>query len=190
MHKKNITWEVNSEDYYYPTNENYEEMSCDEAYEMYYKNEELGEPECEFDHLSFHQDKKELFDFLKSKLEYETFVLDGVSNRWNGEYYYDLILTDLEEFEEKLPRGIDEIRYQLHKNMVLEVEVDHHDGTNYYKLIPLEKIRKSDLYDLLVDELNVTGKCCNKELKELYGKTLSKLNKMELVDAIIHYYYN
>ena len=151
-------------------------------------NEELFDLEEKFQDL-FTANKKvtKVFDSLVEEInewlnEHKVFALDGTVNLWNSQNSINkiIVLHNFQAFLGKLKDTENIILSYDSKTDTLEVQNIHHDGTNIYKIKPLDKLTKSELKDILESQPHF-----DKSISKTYfDKYYSQLRKDEIIEIL------
>ena len=81
------------------------------------------------DSINWEEEKERLVDFFKNN----TWILQGYTGRWNGNYKGGFIFTDFEEMFDRVTKDCDYIHI-YDENGHLFLKCSHHDGTNLYEI--------------------------------------------------------
>lgn len=91
--------------------------------------EEIWEEIYFIDSINWEEEKERLVEFFKNN----TWILQGYTGRWDGNYKGGFIFTDFEEMFDRATKDCGYIHI-YDENGHLFLKCSHHDGTNLYEI--------------------------------------------------------
>ena len=130
-------------------------------------------------------------DEFLSKLENNIFHLEGSMGLWNGNFPVNQptkIYYFKDDFMSKIITDTMYLTIKFYpKSGKIEIEKIHHDGTNYYTLSPIEKWRKEEIKEYVLELYKNNEDELKEIVRDYYELPFSKLRKFELLEIIEEY---
>jgi len=127
---------------------------------------------------------------MEEKFKSWTYIVDATTQTrmWNRYYYEAHSFNSFEDILQELAKwDYMYVAFDVYKNWNIEFVWVHHDWKNTRTFTPIENLTKKELIEFIEDKEDDIERL-KEEVKDVYEKPFSKLNKEELIEVIENYY--